>query len=175
MRILLICFLFISQISLGQGDLGTIQGKVLVDKDTPADFASVQLKQGNKEMRYCHVFVDENGNFEMKAIEAGVYSVVATWESDFYYECVVENIVVEPNDTSFITLTLEKTNKITAEMLRCIHIRVPESIIRNGIICGYPDFSKMPMKNVEILYPPLIDVDGRFNSQIVREDIIQRR
>ncbi|HRO76844.1 MAG TPA: carboxypeptidase-like regulatory domain-containing protein [Crocinitomicaceae bacterium] len=160
MRILLICFLFISQITLGQDGFGKIKGHLNYINDEPAKHFFVELKDEQQQtVKQTYTYAD--GTFYFDSIVPDFYSVVATVPDSLelpdankctfrrpnYNTKLIEEVQITSYFTHFIDVTLYYYKREVVEM-------------RAGCLPYYST--------------KLIDEEGRFNGVIKREDIIQR-
>lgn len=90
---LLTLFLIISGTAIGQSIVGEITGKITNEKNEPLDFASVVAMQGG--IVKAGSKTDLNGNYKIKALEPGMYTLKVTYLGYPAYE--IKDVQVTPN------------------------------------------------------------------------------
>lgn len=153
MRILFICFLFISQITLGQDGFGKIKGRLNYGNE-PAKHFLIELKNERQQtVKQTHTYAD--GTFYLDSIVPDFYYTWATPPDSLeMYSSIrpyvfIEEFRVISNLTHFIDVTLYYYKR---------------EVIEKRAGCS-PYYSNRLL---------LIDEEGRFNGTIKREDIIQQ-
>ncbi len=153
MRILLICFLFISQISLGQDGFGKIKGRLNYGNE-PAKHFLIELTNLEGET-FNKIYTNIDGTFYLDSIAPDFYYTWATPPDSLeMYSSIrpyvfIEEFRVISNLTHFIDVTLNDYKR-EREYIKNVAKGPPTA----------PDLN--------------IDKNGRFNGTIKREDIIQR-
>ncbi len=114
MRILLICFLFISQISLGQDGFGKIKGRLNYGNE-PAKHFLIELKNERQQtVKQTYTYAD--GTFYFDSVVSGMYSIFIPAEDlDFYaYENtqlhIPKTVRLTPYSTQFVDITINEIN-----------------------------------------------------------------
>ncbi len=96
---LLISFFLICISPLFAEDTGILIGKVIDEDDRPIPYANVKLKQTN-----IGVMSDEMGNFKIKNIPAGTYSVISQLMG--YMQTTIDSIQIKANETTELEIYL---------------------------------------------------------------------
>lgn len=110
---LFICVLIIATTELGaknsQTTTGIIQGTITTSDKQPAEAATVQLKGVNKS-----VLTNQAGEFILQNIKPGTYQMQV---SLIGHETATQNVTVEINQTSTVTIQLGVTQKQLTEVI----------------------------------------------------------
>ncbi|HRO76845.1 MAG TPA: hypothetical protein PLP27_11940 [Crocinitomicaceae bacterium] len=156
MRILLICFLFISQISFGQDGFGKIKGHLNYGNKPAGHFFVELMNEKNQTVKQAYTYND--GTFYFDSIAPDFYWIIA----------IIPDSLALPNKFCIKTPDLIESIEITTNFTHFINYTLIDKRITRE------DIQIFPPRTVPPLPPYLIDYDGRFNNHISREDIIQR-
>jgi len=165
MRILLICFLFISQISLGQDGFGKIKGHLNYRNDEPAQHFLVELKDEQQQI-VKQTYTYDDGTFYFDSIIPSFYSVVVPKQMKYLNENtqietieVSENIQITEHLTEFVDITVHEARTIV--IVNVCNMVILKQRVRTWYRTDFP-------------YPYEIFIGHGITGHIQREDIIQR-
>lgn len=103
---ILLCFLFLSQLSFGQVQTGVIQGTMLdaEDGDVPLPFVRVLVYSSGSNFKEPKggVESDFDGNFRLNYVAAGKYDLVFAAESMGMDTIRMTDVVVEMDQITFL-------------------------------------------------------------------------
>lgn len=105
LAVLLVTTLFVCS-ALGQGNSGSIRGRVVLPNDAPFfETASVRL-ESSRGVRST-AFTDNQGNFNFRALPVGIYEVIIEADKN-RFDPVSMTVEVYPNSPSIITIVLKE-------------------------------------------------------------------
>ncbi len=162
MRILLICFLFISQITLGQDGFGKING-CLDYRNEPAKHFLIELKD-EQQQTVKQTYTCDDGTFYFDSIIPSFYSVVVPKQVKYLNENtqietieVSENIQITEHLTEFVDITVYEARTI----VNVCNMVILKQRVRAWYRTDFP-------------YPYEVFLGHGVTGHIQREDIIQR-
>lgn len=124
---LIILSIFLSATySMAQGGLGNIKGYVKDGDGNPLDYVTVIIKQG--QTAKSNVLTDDEGMYEVRALEPGRYTIVVPATADFP-EYTIEDFSVKSDQTNYVPDIVLKAdaNEITG-----VKIIAKEPLIDKG-------------------------------------------
>lgn len=125
----IILLLFSTSLSLAQ--TGNIEGSVKTSEGKPAELVTISLKGTSKT-----AFTDKKGNYQLKGIRTGTYTLIASFIGLIKQEQTVEV-------KSGVTVSADFTLKENADQLQEVNV---SSRITNKVTASV---AKMPLKNLE--------------------------
>ncbi len=132
--LLAFAFLFLAPLSL-IAQSGIIRGKVVTSDNEPLEFVNVGLKGKSKGST-----TDRNGNFEIRNVDPGSYTVFASFVGAGKQE---QTLVLQPGQTYTLNFSLKESSTELSEVI----------VTDNGSNRFYSDsafvVSKLPLKDME--------------------------
>jgi outer membrane receptor protein involved in Fe transport len=125
---------------------GSLRGKI-VDKDTrePVSFANLVLELGGTVIG--GATSDFNGNYDIKPIPPGTYSLVATYVG--YRTSMITGVVINPDQIRFLDVEMEST-AIQVDEIVITSFRIPlidkDKTVSGGSVTA-EDIKKMPNRD----------------------------
>lgn len=141
LHIIIVSIILSATYSLAQGGLGNVKGYVKDADGKPADFATVMLKQG--ETTKASVYTDDDGMFEVRALEPGFYDIIVKY--DLYPDYVLEKFYVRGDQTNAVS-----DIKLSSETLETVRIVAKKKLIdpySTTTAIGREDFGNMAVRD----------------------------
>ncbi len=149
-----------------------LKGKVM-DKETkePIPFANIAIEQGGK--MFGGTTTDFDGNYLIKPIQPGYYSIRCTYVG--YKPLEIKNIQINKDKITFLDISMEQT-VTTLETFTVVDYKVPlidRDQTSSGSTFTSEDFRRMPGRSVESVVATMGGVSNeRENSSLTTTNFI---